>query len=45
MCGEINVPRTETDWVATAAISQAPLMPSPSVGFSFLTVTAVKKYT
>lgn len=34
---------TTTDWVDTAAISQAPLIPRASVGLRARTVTAVKK--
>ena len=42
-CGERRVPRMEMEWVATAAINQAPLIPSTIVGLSLLTVTAEKK--
>src|SRR5699024_66994 len=41
--GESSVPRTDTDWVPTAAINQAPLIPSDNRGFFFRIVTDIKK--
>src|SRR5699024_6900126 len=43
MAGDINVPKIETDCVPTAAINQAPLIPSPKVGLFLRIVMEVKK--
>src|SRR5699024_4503352 len=39
---DINVPKIDTDWVPTAAINQAPLIPLPNEGLFFRIVIDVK---
>ena len=42
IAGDINVPKIDTDWVPTAAINQAPLIPLPNEGLFFRIVIDVK---